>query len=331
VVEEPQVAGRSDRWFRTTSIEEAKHLCESAYYSHRLTPLGPSADFAMTERVTTVGPITMRDVTYDSDVRLSFGETRTGYLVHVPVVGEPESRCPRMELTATSELAEVYRPDDEATIITRWRGGSRHLAVRIDQVAVDTAVERLIERPVSSSIPFRSALPLNGPATQSWVRLATTVQQLSDSPGSLVQHSLVVEPLVESLIHGLLLLVDHPYREELAAPTPAVRPAAIRGAMDIVEAAPDAVLTTAMLAKQCHISVRSLQEGFQHHLSMSPMAYVREVRLRHAHSDLRSADPSHSTVASIAHRWGFTHVGRFAAVHKAKYGESPMHTLRAAH
>jgi hypothetical protein len=37
------------------------------------------------------------------------------------------------------------------------------------------------------------------------------------------------------------------------------------------------------------------------------------VRLRHAHRDLRSADPTHHAVAAIAHRWGFTNLSRLAA------------------
>jgi AraC-like DNA-binding protein len=61
--------------------------------------------------------------------------------------------------------------------------------------------------------------------------------------------------------------------------------------MDIIEAGPHLPLTTSTLAKQCHVGVRTLQEGFQRHLSMSPMAYVRVVRLRRAHRDLRSAHP----------------------------------------
>jgi AraC-like DNA-binding protein len=62
---------------------------------------------------------------------------------------------------------------------------------------------------------------------------------------------------------------------------------------------------------------------------MSPMAYLRVVRLRRAHRDLRSANPSHSSVASIAHRWGFTNLSHFAA-HKKMYGQTPLQALRAA-
>jgi transcriptional regulator GlxA family with amidase domain len=125
-------------------------------------------------------------------------------------------------------------------------------------------------------------------------------------------------------------VADHPYRETLAAPGEPGHPVAVRNAMDIIEAGAHLPLTTSTLARQCHVSVRTLQEGFRRHLGMSPMAYVRVVRLRCAHRDLRSANPTDSTVAAIAHRWGFTHLGRFAEAHKTVYGETPLQALRAA-
>jgi AraC-like DNA-binding protein len=58
------------------------------------------------------------------------------------------------------------------------------------------------------------------------------------------------------------------------------------------------------------------------------MAYLRDVRLSRAHQTLLESDPSTVTVASVAYRWGFTNLGRFAAAHAARYGESPLKTLR---
>jgi AraC-like DNA-binding protein len=275
-----------------------------------------------------VGPITVGDITYETDVGLGFDETRVDYHVCVPLKGRLESRHRGQQLTSTPALASVYRPDGEMTVL-RWPGGSRHLAVKIDQVAVDRAVEILVDIPLDSPIPFTATLPLQAAAAQDWVRLLLMVGRQLDCPDSLMRHAVVLDPLVESLIHGFLV-ADHPYRQALAAPAEPGRPAAVRDAMDMIEAGPHLPLTTSTLAKQCHVSVRTLQEGFQRHLGMSPMAYVRVVRLRHAHRDLRSAHPSHSTVASIAHRWGFTHLGRFAAAHKATYGQTPLQALRAA-
>jgi AraC-like DNA-binding protein len=319
----------SDPWFRTRSPERAIHLCETAFYPHRLSVLGPANDFGLTLRVTHMGPITLGDITYDTDVALSFNETRATYHVNVPLKGFVKSQHRGQELTSTPTLATNYRPDAEVRVI-HWPGGSRRLAVSIDQFAVDRALETLVGGPQDSPIAFDAALPLNADAARDWVRLVLMVQRQLDCPDSLIRNPLVWDPLVESLIHGLLLVADHPYRQVLAAPAGPGRPASVRDAMDIIEAGPHLPLTTSALAKQCHVSVRTLQEGFQRHLGMSPMTYLRVVRLRRAHRDLRSADPTHTTVARIAHRWGFTHLGRFAAAHQMMYEQTPLQILRAA-
>jgi AraC-like DNA-binding protein len=316
-------------WFRTRSPEEAIHLCAASFYPHRLALLGPSHSFGLSQRVTRVGPITIGDVSYDTDVSLGVDETRASYHVCVPLKGWLRSRHRGEELTATPGLATIYRPDAEMTV-TRWPAGSRHLAVKIDQCAVDRALEALVDSAPDSPIAFGAELPLQAGAAQDWVRLVLMVHRQLDWVDTLMRHPLVRDPLVESLIHGLLLVADHPHSQALAARAVPGRPGAVRDAMDIIEAAPHLPLTTSTLAKQCHVSARTLQEGFRRHLGMSPMAYLRVVRLRRAHRDLRSADPSGSSVASIAHRWGFTHLGRFAAAHKTMFGETPRQALHAA-
>jgi AraC-like DNA-binding protein len=182
---------------------------------------------------------------------------------------------------------------------------------------------------VRSPIPFNATLKLQAGAAHNWVRLLLTVHRQLECPDILLRHSVMWDPLVESLIHGLLL-ADHPYRQTLAAPADPGRPAAVRDAMDIIDTGPHLPMTTSTQARQYHVSVRTLQEGFQRHLGISPMAYLRLVRLHRAHRDLRSAHPSHSTVAAIAHRWGFTHLGSFAAAHKKMFGETPRQAVRCA-
>ena len=72
------------------------------------------------------------------------------------------------------------------------------------------------------------------------------------------------------------------------------------------------------------MSVRSLQDGFAVHVGLPPMAYLRDVRLVNAHRDLVDG---HGPVANVAHRWGFLHLGRFAADYRRKYGQTPSQTL----
>ena len=224
------------------------------------------------------------DTVYETDVAVEFDDDRAHYHVLIPLNGCLESRYRGQPLTSTPTLASIYRPDAEMAA-TWWPGGSRHLAVKLDQVAVDRALEALVQGRLDSAIEFDPALPLTAGAAQEWVRLLILVHRQLENPDSMVGNSLVLAPLVESLIHGFLLVADHPYRESLATPAEPGRPAAVGDAMGLIEAEPHLPLTTSQLAMQCHVSVRSLQEGFRKHLGMSPMAYLREVRLRRAHSD----------------------------------------------
>jgi transcriptional regulator GlxA family with amidase domain len=68
---------------------------------------------------------------------------------------------------------------------------------------------------------------------------------------------------------------------------------------------------------------------FRKHRDCTPLEYLRRVRLHHAHLELRTVDPSVTTVAEIARKWGFGHAGRFAAFHRECYGASPYRTLRS--
>jgi transcriptional regulator GlxA family with amidase domain len=125
------------------------------------------------------------------------------------------------------------------------------------------------------------------------------------------------------------LAVDHRYRDALTSP--ASCPASqIKAAVDAIEAHPERPFTVSALAEVAAVSVRTLQHGFQRHLDMSPMTYLRQVRLARAHQDLSDCGPDQVTVTHIAHKWGFGHVSRFAAAYRRRYGVGPSTTLREA-
>src|SRR5258707_2354266 len=263
-----------DPSFRTRSPEQAIRLCETAYYPHRLRLLGSSKRFGLTQRVTSAGPVTVGEITYGTDVALGFDETRASYHVCVPLEGRLEARHRGQQVTSTPTLASVYRPDAEIAV-TRWPAGSRHLAVKLDQVAVDRALAALVGRRAEFPIAFEAALPLQTGAVQDWVRLLLMVNRQRERPDSLLRHTLVWDPLLESLIHGFLLVTDHPYRDALDAAAEPARPAAVRDAMEIIDTCPQIPLTTATLAIQCHVTVPTLPDVLRRHMGTSPMPELR--------------------------------------------------------
>jgi len=142
-------------------------------------------------------------------------------------------------------------------------------------------------------------------------------------------HPLLSSALEHTLLTGLLLTAGHNHRAELTAPVPPARPAAIRRAVELIESRPETPLTVRDLAHAAGVGVRTLQEGFRHTLGTTPMSYLRDVRLARARRDLLAAGTDPAAVTTVAYRWGFTHLGRFAEQYRKTYGESPSTTHAA--
>lgn len=107
--------------------------------------------------------------------------------------------------------------------------------------------------------------------------------------------------------------------------------AALREALRILtEAALDfgEVPKVSELARRLGVSVRSLHYVFRQRMGTSPRSYAQSLRLSRARADLRVARPGEVTVAEVAVKWGFWHLGRFAATYRSTFGELPSESLR---
>ncbi|XTP34848.1 helix-turn-helix transcriptional regulator [Mycobacterium sp. TJFP1] len=106
------------------------------------------------------------------------------------------------------------------------------------------------------------------------------------------------------------------------------KPPLLRRAVAYIESNADTDIALADVAGSVHVTPRALQYMFRKHLDMTPMEYLRRVRMDHAHRELVQADPGTTTVQIVSARWGFAHTGRFAAMYREAYGRNPSDTLR---
>jgi AraC-like DNA-binding protein len=288
--------------------------------------LSDPTSFSLTQRASCLGPVTFCEFVASSDVWMDSGEHCSGYRINVVRSGYLESTYRGTSLRAGPGAVGVYQPDGHA--VARWAAGSRMLAIKIDRWAVDDALSDALGRQVSSQPDFMPTMPTNAAPTRSWINMLALFKDQIFRPDSLLHQPLVGLPFVDSLVRGFLYAADHSHRNAVLADQGQAPPRNVRAAIDIIEEEAHLPTTVSTLAARTHVSVRALQQGFSTHLGMSPMEYLRKVRLRRAHQTLLESDPSTVTVASIAYRWGFTNLGRFAASHAQRYGEPPSATLR---
>jgi transcriptional regulator GlxA family with amidase domain len=184
---------------------------------------------------------------------------------------------------------------------------------------------------VRAPIAFDLSLDLRTGSGRHWWSLVQGVAaQVHDETHP--PHPLLSAALEHAVTAGLRLAAYHDHRAELATPVAPARPVAIRRAVELIESRPEAPLTVRDLADAAGVGVRTLQEGFRSALGTTPMRYLRDVRLARARQDLLAADADPEAITTVAYRWGFSHLGRFAEQYRAAYGESPTQTrLTARH
>ena len=102
----------------------------------------------------------------------------------------------------------------------------------------------------------------------------------------------------------------------------------VRAAVEYIHAFAHTPITTTDVAEHVGLSVRGLQQAFQRQVGSAPNAMLRGVRLDRVRDELRRAAPGELTVASVAMRWGFAHLGRFSAAYATRFGEYPRDTLQ---
>lgn len=312
---------------RTSSREEAQALGAEVFYPHRLDRLpGAALDFSVVMRVVRAGPLTIGNLRYGTDASITIdgGELATSYHVNIPLAGDLESRYAGIDVTATPARAAVYGPSGEV-VLRRWARDVSCLCVKIDRHAFERELETMLGRVVAGPIAVDPVIDLRSGPARLWhdqVRILAHEAHRADGPTA------AVEAMARNVTACLLLSVGHQYRADLWAPPVACRPQAVRQAVELIEDAPERPLSVGMLAAECHVSVRALQAGFQREVGMSPMAYLRHVRLRRAHEALATSAPDETTVAAVAYRWGFSSPSRFAGAYRNTFGVLPSTTLR---
>lgn len=282
--------------------------------------------FSLVQRLGQMGPVTVSEFVVGSDTWMDNGAECEAYRVLVLEAGRTERVHSGLTFSAGPGSAIVYAPHGLGA--ARWAAGTKMTCFRIDACTAHDALSDALGRSATAHIDLNPVLPMRAEPTRSWIDMLLLFKEQFFRPDGLLNQPMVGLPFAESLVRGFWLAVEHAYRDALTGEARLVAPRAIREAIEIIQEEAHSPLTLAAIATRCNVSVRTLQQGFQRHLNTSPMSYLREVRLRRAHQALLDSDPSTATVASVAYRWGFSNLGRFAAVHAARYGEPPAKTLR---
>lgn len=109
---------------------------------------------------------------------------------------------------------------------------------------------------------------------------------------------------------------------------------AVERAREYIRRKLDEPLPLSELCRYAHVQSRSLEYGFREITGLSPIAYVKSLRLNAVRRDLSRTDAADHSISQIALDHGFWHLSQFAADYRKFFGETPTstrHRARALH
>ncbi|MFD7258824.1 AraC family transcriptional regulator [Streptomyces sp. NPDC059874] len=308
--------------FRTADVDVARDWLKAAYgTSLRMKTPAPRGSFRYTRAE--AGPVSLSTIALPTEY--AYTSEALGSVAITHVVGG------RMARECADDDTEAGPGDVLAISQPHLPYAGRVYSAELRAVTVPLAhLERAAGRPAgrpARPLRFHRFTPVSRAMADQWKRTVDYVEQ------SVLALPASGEPLVVDAAGRMLaamLLAAFPTDASPApvlADTRDATPQTVRRAVAFIESQPVAEIGLTEIAGAAGVTPRALQYAFRGHLGMTPMAYLRRVRLSLAHADLVASDPSRDTVTAIAHRWGFHHHGRFSAAYRLAYGVLPRRTL----
>jgi len=225
----------------------------------------------------------------------------------------------------------VYGPGDTGFPLPPGREWSTSLQYGESEVVVlDPALlDQAAAAEPGARLPVRllSGRPHSAPAAAQLWRTSDFVRATFAQPEA-GSHSLLADSAARLLAASVLTAFPN---TALTDPTIEDRrdahPDTLRRAVAFIDENAHTDISIADIAAAAYVSVRAVQLAFRRHLDVTPLEYLRRVRLDLAHRQLLTADSERDTVAAVAYRWGFPSPSRFAAYYRAAYGVLPSRTL----
>ena len=309
--------------FASRDLDETRTQVGRVMKPHQLNVSGRAQRIDSRMHHMAFGRVSLSRLKYGADVQIRPGPLEDFYLVQMPLAGCARIESGTQAIDSTAEVASVLSPTAATTM--DWESGNDQIMVRIDRSLIDRALAAQLGRSPATALEFQ--LGFRWRECTAWRCLISYLLDCSAQRIDLATQPLVTAQIEQLVVTTLMSLHVHNFSDAKPARLAAVLPRHVRKVQDHLQAHAGEPLSPDDLARLAGVSVRSLYTGFQAFCGVSPMQYLKEVRMERARSDLQAAADAVS-VAGVALRWGFGHLGRFSVDYKARFGESPSETLR---
>lgn len=313
--------------FQSQDIDEYRAIVSAHHAPVRAGSLSPAGFTVQADAVMTEG-ICVSQVVCPTGVEWAFESEFDGYCLALPTAGSFAVRMAGRGSLQTRPSVGVMM-DYSAVTHSVLGPGTSLPRITITTQEMHSRLADMIDQPVLRRIQFAPEVCLVSPAAHLAASLSRLIFQGVEGDAPLRKYPAALTSLREAILNLILEAVPHSYGQQMSRQAHLPSPGHVKRAIDFMAANAARPLRLNDIAMASGTSVRSLQGGFMRFRGMSPMAYLRNIRLHGARAELLAGGAG-TSVSHIAYTWGFPHLSSFSTVYVRAFGERPSTTLRRA-
>lgn len=312
--------------FETTDVEFAQAEVGKTYCRHELR-LAPGAQHlrARLNRAP-LSDLLINYIAYGAEVEVMAEGLDQHHVLLIPIRSILKLAYHDSEVTADPEKGAILPMNRQLAITMKEQHDAIHL--RIPSMALERHLSVLLGESVTAPVEFAPSVDLTRIDIRRWLGLLDyAVYNLeSGQKQKSVVSAVISREMRDVLLSSLLYLQPHNYSEKF---THAAMPSnkSVRRAEDYIRAHAHEAMTIEKLAGAAGVGTRALQIAFRRWHGMTPLDYVRKMRLERIRDDLLRIE-THESIAQITARWGIVHSGYFSREYYRHFGEKPSVTAR---
>lgn len=312
---------------QTGELDEARNVVAKVFRNdHSLELIGKAARLDARMHYIRVGGCSLSFFRYGGPLKLTVEEAPNFYHVQIPLSGPAQVSTQAGNVESMPGMGVVISAG--AILQMSWASDTNRLVVRFEQGRLEQHLSSYLGYEIDGPVQFKIPFPLDSPGGRLFHNLTIDLTRNIDRDVSLLQSPIVATHYEQLLMSILLQSQYHNYWDELQAEASPATPYYVKHAMAYMTEHPGQDITMETLVEQSGVGARSLYAGFQRFQGTTPMAYLKDERLRRARAELLAADPAQDTVTEIATKWNFFHLGRFSGDYRKAFGEPPSATLK---
>lgn len=257
---------------------------------------------------------------------VSVKETRPGgefLIVQLPLTGTVTVQCDEGQWSVSPGTGLIM-PSSVPHQLS-WEAGAAQIILKVPLQRLHEQYFGLTGSTSRGPLRFDREITLKATDGEQWSALLRYFCEQVAQPHALGW--LKVKTAEEALIRHLLCAQSATLRTHFLGEDSIQVPQRLQRARAYIEAHLSDDITLDDIARHSNTSPRTLTRMCRLQYGVSPMQLVRDLRLDQIRQALINATVDNS-VSEIALRWGYTHLGRFAAAYRQRFGEAPHDTLQ---